>query len=62
MGEKNNAYRVFVGKSEGNRPLGRPRHMWEDNIKMDLREIGGLHSFDLGQGLLVSIVLNLRVP
>jgi hypothetical protein len=35
-----NAYRIFVGKPEGKRPLGRPRHRWEDNIKMDLGENG----------------------
>ena len=35
-----NAYRVLVGKPEGKRPLGRPRRRWEDNIKMDLREVG----------------------
>jgi hypothetical protein len=35
-----NVYRVLVGKSEGKRPLGRPRRRWEDEIKMDLREIG----------------------
>jgi hypothetical protein len=40
MGVKRNAYRILVGKSEGKRPLGRPRRMWVDNIKMDLREIG----------------------
>jgi hypothetical protein len=40
MGEKRNAYRVLVGKPEGKRPLGGPRCEWEDNIKMDLREIG----------------------
>jgi hypothetical protein len=34
-----NAYRILVGKPEGKRPLGRPRHKWEDNIRMDLREI-----------------------
>jgi hypothetical protein len=34
-------YRVLVWKPEGKRPLGRPRHRWEDNIKMDLQEIGG---------------------
>jgi hypothetical protein len=38
-GEKRNAYRILVGKSEGKRPLGRPRRNWVDNIKMDLREI-----------------------
>jgi hypothetical protein len=37
--ETRNAYRILVGKPEGTRSLGRPRHMWEDNIKMDLREI-----------------------
>jgi hypothetical protein len=40
MGEKRNAYRISVGKPEGNRPLGRPRRRWVDIIKMDLREIG----------------------
>jgi hypothetical protein len=34
------AYRIFVGRPEGRRPLGRPRHRWEDNIKMDLQEVG----------------------
>jgi hypothetical protein len=40
MGEKRNAYRIWVGKREEKRPLGRPRRMWVNNIKMDLREIG----------------------
>jgi hypothetical protein len=40
MGEVRGAYTILVGKPEGRRPLGRPRHRWEDNIKMDLREIG----------------------
>jgi hypothetical protein len=39
MGERRGAYRALVGKPEG-RPLGRPRLRWEDNIKMDLREVG----------------------
>jgi hypothetical protein len=39
-GERKNVYRVLVGKAEGERPLGRPRRKWEDNIKIDLREIG----------------------
>jgi hypothetical protein len=40
MGEKRNAYRLLVGKQEGRRPLGRPRHRWVDNIRMDLGEVG----------------------
>jgi hypothetical protein len=39
MGEGRSVYRVLVGRSEGKRPLGRPRRRWEDNVKMDLREI-----------------------
>jgi hypothetical protein len=39
MGEKRNVYRLFVGKPEGKRPLGRPRRRWIDNIKRDLLEI-----------------------
>jgi hypothetical protein len=41
MGEGRDVYRVLVGRPEGKRPLGRPRHRWEDNIKMDLKEIKG---------------------
>ena len=41
MGKGRGVYRVLVGKPEGKRPLGRPRCRWEDNIKMDLREVGG---------------------
>jgi hypothetical protein len=40
MEEERKVYEVLVGKSEGKRPQGRPRHRWEDGIKMDLREIG----------------------
>jgi hypothetical protein len=40
MGEGRGVYRFWVGRSEGKRPLERPRHRWEDNIKIDLREIG----------------------
>jgi hypothetical protein len=40
MGEKRKVYRVLVGKPEGKRPLGSPRHRWEDGIRMDLTEIG----------------------
>jgi hypothetical protein len=69
MGEKRNAYRLLVGKPEGKRKLGRPRHRWVDNIRMDLGE-GGLSDVDwigLAQArnrwrALVNSVLNLRVP
>jgi hypothetical protein len=40
MGEGRGVYSVLVGRPEGKRPLGRPEHKWEDNIKMDLKEIG----------------------
>jgi hypothetical protein len=40
MGEGTGAYRILVGRPKGRRPLGRPRHRWEDNIKMDLHEVG----------------------
>jgi hypothetical protein len=40
VGERRGVYRVFVWKHEGKRPLARPRHRWEDNIKMDLQEVG----------------------
>jgi hypothetical protein len=40
MGEMRGAYNIFIGRPEGRRPLGRPRHRWEDNNKMDLRETG----------------------
>jgi hypothetical protein len=51
MGENRNAYRILVGMPEGKRPLGRPRRMWVDNIKMDLREIGwdGMDWIDMAQ-------------
>ena len=61
--------RVLVGKPEGKRPLGRPRRRWEDNIKMDLREMGGGCGdwMEMAQDrdswrALVSTVMNLRVP
>jgi hypothetical protein len=55
MGERRGAYMVLVGKPEGRRPLGRPRRRWEENIKMDLREVGcrvwtGLILFKIGTG------------
>jgi hypothetical protein len=66
---KKNAYRILVGKPEGKRPLGKPRRRWEDNIKMDLREIGwgGTDLNDLAQDrsrcrALVNTVMNLQVP
>jgi len=59
----------FVGKPEGRRPLRRPRHRWEDNIRMDLREVGCecVDWMELAQDrerwcALVSAVMNLRVP
>ena len=42
MGEGRVVHRVLIGKSEGKRPLGRPRRRWEDNIKLDLQEVGGV--------------------
>jgi hypothetical protein len=69
MWEKRKAYRILVVKPEGKRPLGRPRRRWEDNIRMDLREIGwgGMDWIDLAQNrdqwkALVNMVINLRVP
>ena len=69
MGEGRGVHRVLVGKPEGKRPLGRTRRRWEDNIKMDLKEVGGGCGdwMDLAQNTdrwrtLVSTVRNLRVP
>jgi hypothetical protein len=69
MGEVRCAHNILVGRSEGRRPLGRPRHRWGDNIKMDLSEIG---FGDVGWihwaqdrdrwRALVDTVMNLRVP
>jgi hypothetical protein len=68
-GEKRNAYRLFVGKPEGKRPLGRRRRRWVDNIRMDLGEVGwgdldwiGLAQVRNRWRTLVNSVLNLRVP
>jgi hypothetical protein len=68
IGKSRNAYRIFVGKPEEKRPLGKPRRRWVDNIKMDLREKGwnGMDWNALAQDrakwrALVNTVMNLRV-
>ena len=69
MGEGRGVHRGVVGKPEGKIPLGRPRRRWEDNIKMDLQEVGGSCGdwMELAQDrdrlrTLVNTVMNLRVP
>jgi hypothetical protein len=69
MRAEGNAHRIFIRKPEGKRPLGRPRHTWVDNIKIDLREIRwvAMDWTDLAQDsdqwcALVNIVMNLGVP
>jgi hypothetical protein len=68
MGEKRGAYRILVGRPEGRRPLGRPRRRWEDNIKVDLEEVGwGMDWIELAEDrdrwrALVNAVMNVRVP
>jgi hypothetical protein len=68
MGEGRGVYRVLVERSEGKRPLGRPRRRWEDNINMDLREIGieGVNWIQLAQDMFqwrtfVNTIMNLRI-
>jgi len=68
MGERRGAYKVLVGKTEGKRQLGRSKHRWEDNIKMDLQEVGcgNVDWTELAQDrdrwrTLVNAVMNLRV-
>jgi hypothetical protein len=68
MGEKRGAYRILVGRPEERLPLRRPRRRWEDNIKIDLQEVGwGMAWIELAQDryrwwALVNAVMNLRVP
>ena len=68
MGEGRGVHRFLVRKPEGKRPLGRPRCRWEDNIKMDLQEVGGCGDWmELAQDMdkwraLVNTVMNLWVP
>jgi hypothetical protein len=69
MGEGRDVYRVLVGKPEGKRPLGRPRHKWDDNIRMGLQEVGcgredwiGLAQDRNTWRVLVGAERNLRVP
>jgi hypothetical protein len=67
-GAKRNSYRVLVETPELKRPLGKPRRRWEDNIRMDIREIGWVMDWiNLAQNrdqwrALVNTVMNLRVP
>jgi hypothetical protein len=68
-GERKGVFSILVGKPEGKRPHGRPRHRWEDNIKMDFLEVGweGMDCIDLAQDrdrwwALVNTVMNLQVP
>ena len=68
-GEERHIYRVLMGQPERRRPLGRPRHRWEDNIKMDLQEVGcgGMDWIELAQvrdrwWSLVNVVMNLWFP
>jgi hypothetical protein len=68
MRDRRRAYRVLVGRPEGRKPLVRPRRRWEDNIKMDLQEVGwgGINWIDMAQDrdrwrAVVSAVMNLRV-
>jgi hypothetical protein len=68
MGGRRVSCRVLVGRSEGKRPLGKPRRRWEDNIEMDLQEVAwGMDWIDLVQNrdgwrVLVNVVMNLRDP
>jgi hypothetical protein len=69
MGERRVAYRIWVGRPEGRRPLGRHRHRWEDNIKINHQEVGwgGMDWIDMAQDrdrwrAVVNAVMNLRVP
>ena len=69
MGEERGVYRILLGKTDGRRPVGRPRRRWVDNIRMDLQEVGCDYMDWIGLAqdrdrwrTLVSAVMNLRVP
>ena len=66
IGERRGVYRVLVGNLRGKRPLGRPRRIWENKVKIDLQECGGMNWIELAQdrdrwGALAIAVMNLRV-
>jgi hypothetical protein len=69
MGERRGVYRVLVEKPEGIRPLGRPRHRWEDNIKMDFQKVGWgstdcaeVAQYRESWRAFLNAVMNIRVP
>jgi hypothetical protein len=69
MGERRDVYRMLEGKPDGKKPLGRPRHRWEDTIKMDLQKMGcgGMDWINVAQDrdrwrALVNVVMDFRVP
>jgi hypothetical protein len=67
--DKRGAYRVLVGRPDGKSPLGRPKHRWDDNIKISIQEVGwgGVDWIDMAQDrdswqAVVNVVMNIRVP